>query len=114
MENKLKTWYIIYPTGVIKLIRPVNKKYIIPKGKIEVSVKDGNMIIVHHYKSELVRDITYRKRILLIESATNSDGINLALYCVEYMGKFPSNTRSHGNSKYFLTEYTITDPKALA
>jgi len=60
---------------------------------------------VNRYDYKLKRCVSYRKRITIVSGSS--------AYLVEYLGSFPTEIASHGNSKNDGSEYVRTHPEVL-
>ena len=105
-EGNTKKIYFVCDNEIFVRLYYLKGKFFSEKShKTEVNPDKNYLYKAHCYSASLKRQPSFKKRVVLIEDCPDSCDINLALYCVEYIGKFPIHTSPHSNSLNFTTEY---------
>jgi len=100
------------PPAYIRCVKGVFGKRV--KGSFEALTpqpKPEQVLVVRRSYSKLKRDPTYRRRVTWLDHMTRNWSKPLAI--VEYCGKYPQHSASHGNSVK-ETEYVRTKPAVVA
>ena len=109
-KGSMKTHYFIKENARYRYVDKKDGKYMTTLRRqrvpLEPQPSEDSILILKRLYSELKRDSSYKRRISWIDTVDLSSSL-----CIEYIGKFPDITTSHGNAKSENNEYVRTQPQ---